>query len=183
MKKNPRLIRDLFLVLILLACGAVLAGNIQSGVEFGKKFLVFRGTNYTEFVGAGVPSDKIFYYLGWLMDEANLESDRVLIPDDAQAYRLALKRLPKRLWNRLEKVKGKARGYLAYAAYPRNIEFESYPWRISNRRQNRIVEKYAEYSHRVGGYTFVILADMCLEGEACYLYFNRQFLMIGPAIF
>jgi hypothetical protein len=170
---------DPCLLLIVLLFVTVCLSGIYQTVNFGKDFLVPKGTSFSEFVASSVQWRSLFYYIGSKIDELGLEPPTIYLPVDSRAYLRSLK-IRGRWKYRLKRLKKNLRNYIVYPTYPRTVKFEFYDWKISDRKQQRILENYGQYCHQMGDYTIVILTDACKGKRACYMYFNRRFIVIGP---
>lgn len=170
---------DACLFLLVLLFITVCLINIYRTVNFGKDFLVPKGTSFTEFVATDIRWRSLIYYIGRQIDKVDLAVPTIYLPVDSNAYLRGL-RVKGRWKHRLETLKQYCLTHIAYTTYPRKVMLESYKWKISDRKQQRILKKYGQYCHRIGDYTIVILTRDCKGKNACYMYFNRRFIVIGP---
>lgn len=177
--RKPDLRNNAWLLPIALLFIIVCLINIHQTVNFGRNFLVSKGNSFTEFVASDIRWRSLFYYIGRKIDEVGLAVPTIYLPVDSNAYLRGL-RITGRWKHRLEKLKQYCKIHIAYTTYPRKVMLESYKWRISDRKQQRILKKNGQYAHRMGDYTIVILTEACKGKKTCYMYFNRRFIVIGP---
>lgn len=145
----------------------------------GKKLLVPKGVNLTEFVASDVNSISLSYYIGYKIDEVGLACSDIFLPANFVAYQWGI-RITDYWKDRPKKLIQRIKSCIAFASYPRKVKRKSYKWRISDSKQRQILRKYGQYCHRIGDYAIVILKDDCIGKRSCYMYFNHRFIVIGP---